>query len=460
MLGRVLARDGYQVEYFERPESGLARLRESPFDIVLTDLRMPGLDGIEVLRRVKAIRPSCEVVLMTAHASVQTVREALLRGAVDYITKPFSATEELRPLLRSILEASAGDEGEPEPSRVDPAPARHGVLAEIVGESRAIREVLAKVERFAHAEAPVLLEGESGTGKEATAKALHALSARAGEPFVAVNCAALPESLLESELFGYARGAFTGAATDRSGLFQAAHGGTLFLDEIGELPLALQPKLLRVLEGGEFHRLGDSRRTVRVDVRVIAATNRDLGTAVKEGRFRGDLFFRLHVLPIALPPLRARRGDIPLLVGHFLALHAGERALAFSREALDALVGYDWPGNVRELANAVEHAVVLGDGPELGLGDLPVAIQDRWQPPSFAEDAASRGTGTLGEVEARCILQALAKTGMNRTRAARLLGVTRRTLGYRIRKYGLQAELDGVSRSPVVGCAAPSASAR
>jgi transcriptional regulator with GAF, ATPase, and Fis domain len=255
---------------------------------------------------------------------------------------------------------------------------------------------------------------------------------------VRVNCAALPESLLESELFGYARGAFSGALADREGLFQVAHEGTLFLDEIGELPVSMQAKLLRVLQDGEFHRIGDPRRPVRVDVRVLAATNCDLEARVRRGEFRADLFYRLNVVPLRLPPLRERRADIPALIERFLARSAPGRGRHFSPEACAALTAHEWPGNVRELANAVAYAVVLGDGPELGLADLPFVGSGRSIGMMAATAPVVGDSTTLEETEVHCILQALGRTSMNRTRAAQLLGITRRTLGYRIRKYRLE----------------------
>jgi transcriptional regulator with GAF, ATPase, and Fis domain len=322
-----------------------------------------------------------------------------------------------------------------------------------VGTSPALREVLRKLPRIAASDATVLILGESGTGKELVADALHRLSRRAQGPFVKLNCAALPETLLESELFGHGRGAFTGAHRETEGVFQAAHGGTLFLDEIAELAPALQPKLLRVLETGEFHRLGDSRRVVRVDVRLIAATNRDLPSEIAAARFRADLYYRLAVVPISLPPLRERREDLPALIEHLAERHGGA-SVRFTPEAMQALLDYDWPGNVRELSNAVESAIVLGDPGGIRVEHLPVAVQA----------ASLRGPGvlpaqgaeTLEDIEIRSIRQAMERAGGNRTRAATLLGVTRRTLGYRIQKYGLafparpgEAPRGGSPRTPL-----------
>jgi DNA-binding NtrC family response regulator len=433
LLHRVLGRAGLSVESFTDPEAGLARLREQPFDVLVTDLRMPGIDGLEVQRRAKSIRPACETVVITAHASVGSAREALKRGAVDYLTKPFSVERELLPLIRGVLAALPGRELR--------RPAESAFSASRpIGESAVLRIVAERAERVARSNAPVLLQGESGTGKEVFADWIHRLSSRSEKPLLRVNCAALPDSLLESELFGHARGAFTGATREREGIFAAADGGTLFLDEIGEMALNVQPKLLRVLQEGEVQRVGESGRSVRVDVRVIAATNRDLRDAVKRGAFRSDLYYRLAVLPLELPSLREHLEDLPALVQHFLdRLGATAR---FSADALGAMRRYAWPGNVRELANAVEHAVVLGNGPELQVGDLPAALQEAERQQSVAPIVDDEGT--LEAIEQRIILQALERTRCNRTEAARLLGVTRRTLGYRIRKYGLEESVDGI----------------
>jgi len=456
LLSRALEADGWAVECSQDPEKGLALLREQPFDIVVTDLRMPRIDGLEILRRAKAIRPACEVVVMTGHATVATAREALKRGAVDYITKPFSIERELKPVLGGIVESTASDESEEGPVRRE-EPEERSAEEAVVGRSPRLLQAVEKARKIARARAPVLLRGESGTGKEIFANLIHALSDRCDRPLVKVNCAALPESLLESELFGHVRGAFTGATSDRDGLFKAADGGTIFLDEIGEVSAAFQPKLLRVLQDGEFHRVGEARRAIHADVRVIAATNRDLEEAVRSGAFRQDLYYRLNVVPLDLPPLRERVEDLEDLIVHFARRHAGGRRVRFSERAMDALLRYPWPGNVRELSNAVEYALVLGEAEEVRLGDLPVAIQDfeRQREDGLSPDAApADGDDTLEGIEMRCILQAMVKTGFNRTRAARLLGITRRTLGYRIGKYGLEEHL----RSLQEAAEAPAAS--
>jgi len=429
-LRRTLALEGYDASFEPDAEEALRALRARPFDVLLTDLVMPGIDGIELMRRAKRIRPSCEVVVMTAFATVDTAREALKRGAVDYLTKPFSAERDLFPLIHDLLATPGGGEGEVVAAGAGVAV--HGLVAA----SGPMRELVQKLPRIARSRASVLLRGDSGTGKEVVASALHRLSERSARPLVKVNCAALPEGLLEAELFGARKGAYTGADVDRPGLFQVADGGTLLLDEVGELPASIQAKLLRVLQDGEFDRVGEPGRPLCVDVRIIAATNRDLEAAVAAGAFRKDLYYRLNVVPIFLAALRERPEDLRPLIFAFLEALAPSRGVRVRSDAWALLERYDWPGNVRELRNALEHALVLGDGEEIRPDDLPAALQH--SPGTAAGDDEE---GTLEEIERRCLAQALVKTGFNRTRAARLLGITRRTLGYRLRKYDLEDEL-------------------
>jgi len=441
LLVHALEAHGYEAESTLDAEAGLGRLKERPFDIVVTDLRLPGVDGLELLRRAKGIRPECEIVLMTGHATVETAREALKRGAVDYITKPFEIEDELLPLIAEILRTST------EVAMESPAPGSPPKKAEdgtprVIGSSELIQSLIEKARRVARSNAPVLLQGESGTGKDIFAHLIHQLSPRNAAPMIRVNCAALPESLMESELFGYARGSFTGATRDRVGLFQAANGGTLFLDEIGEIPLALQPKLLRVLQDGEFHRLGDAHHAIHVNVRVIAATNLDLDDAVRRGAFRRDLFYRLNVVPIEIPPLRDHLEDLPELIDHFMRKIGNPNDVRLSEEALDTMCSYSWPGNVRELANAIEYALVLGDLPEIRIEDLPIAIQDHERVQHPLLHVGPGDANTLEDIEQRCIVQAMERTRCNRTRAAQLLGITRRTLGYRIQKYDLAERIE------------------
>jgi DNA-binding NtrC family response regulator len=436
LLVRAFEAHGYEAESALDAETGLGRLKERPFDIVVTDLRLPGADGLELLRRAKGIRPECEIVLMTGHATVETAREALKRGAVDYITKPFEIEDELLPLISEILRTSAEVDAESPPPGSPPKEAEDSTTR-VIGSSELIRSLIEKARKVARSNAPVLLHGESGTGKDIFAHLIHQLSPRNADPMVHVNCAALPESLMESELFGYARGSFTGASHDRAGLFQAANGGSIFLDEVGEIPIALQPKLLRVLQDGEFHRLGDAQHAVHVNVRVIAATNRNLEEAVQRGTFRRDLYYRLNVVPIEIPPLRDHLEDLPELIDHFMRKIGNPSGVRISDAALETMRSYSWPGNVRELANAIEYAIVLGEPPEIRIEDLPIAIQDHERVQRPLLHAGPGDANTLEGIERRCILQAMARTRYNRTRAAQLLGITRRTLGYRIQKYQL-----------------------
>lgn len=446
LLKRSLERSGYTAEVSRDPREALERLKAERFDVLLTDLRMPGLDGIEVLQRARKIDPQLEVILMTAFASVDTAREALKRGAVDYLVKPFSAEEQLKPLLERLLRGEAREEKR-RPARIekeDPgaaAPAAAPPPETIACTSPPMREIYRKIDKIARSNATVLLRGESGTGKEVLANWIQRASPRARKTYVKINCGALPETLLESELFGHVKGSFTGAHADRDGLFKTADGGTILLDEIGEISTALQVKLLRVLQSGEFNAVGDSRMQ-RVDVRIVAATNRPLEEMVKAGTFREDLYYRLNVVPIVLPPLRDRPEDIDPLIDSFARKFSGGRPVNFSPEARTALREYRWPGNIRELENAIEHALVLGEPERIVPEDLPAAIQEDRRQRSASASASAVGAATLEEIEKRCLLAALEKTNGNRTRASALLGITRRTLGYRLKKYGLDGGED------------------
>jgi two-component system, NtrC family, response regulator AtoC len=354
----------------ESGESALALLEEQPVHIVLTDMVMPRMSGLEFLERVKKFLPRTEVALMTGHGSIETAVQAMKLGAYDYITKPFSPLEELRLFLRRMADkVRLVEENEFLRQRMDSETAAHG----IVGSSAKIQDVLRMVSRLKDTRTPVLIYGESGTGKELVARAIHFRGAFAARPFVAVDCGSLVPTLIESELFGYEKGAFTGALKSKQGLFQAADGGTIFLDEVGELPLELQAKLLRVLQEKEVRPVGSNQR-VKVDVRVIAATNRDLEAAYKSGSFRKDLYFRLNVVTVHVPALRERRSDTPQLVHWFLERYAPGSELHVSSAAMKSLMQYDWPGNVRELENCIERAVALGNGRVVDLGDLPPVI--------------------------------------------------------------------------------------
>ncbi|MEQ8819338.1 MAG: sigma-54 dependent transcriptional regulator [Sumerlaeia bacterium] len=451
LLERSLAREGWEAEAMTLPAAALERLKaEPPIDVLVTDLRMPGLDGLEVLRRAKAIRPGIDVVLMTAFASVETAREALTHGAADYLVKPVSAETDLKPLLRRLLEGN--DEGASREAVAPPsATAAVALPGDAILASPAMRGIMGKLDKIARSNATVLLRGESGTGKEVMADLMQSRSTRAGRPYLKINCGALPETLLESELFGHVKGSFTGADRDREGLFAAADGGTLLLDEVGEVSPALQVKLLRVLQSGELIPVGGNKSR-KVDVRVIAATNRDLEAMMESGDFRNDLYYRLNVVPLTLPPLRERPEDLEALIAAFARRFSGGRDVVFGEDAREALHAYRWPGNIRELENAIEHALVLGEPEGITVEDLPLAVQEHRRksgaaPGTHAPAATAAGAATLESIERKCLLSALERTGGNRTRAAKLLGITRRTLGYRLKKYELEGEVARLARS-------------
>lgn len=428
----TLQEAGHTVLCAANGEEGLRRFAEEEPEIVITDIQMPGISGYEVLRQVKEQRPETVVIVITAFATVEKAVEAMKLGAFDYLTKPFS-----RDQLRLCVERAITFSGlKAENQRLRETLQDRCDFSRLVGNSIPMREVFEVVRRVATSEATVLISGESGTGKELIARALHHGSERRDGPFVAVNCAALPAELLESELFGHKRGAFTGAIKDRQGKFELANGGTLFLDEIGELPVDLQPKLLRALQEREIEPLGGSSR--KVDVRLVAATNRDLEEAMQRGRFREDLYYRLAVILVELPSLRQRRDDIPLLVRHFLLRHGGE-GVHLDPAVLPRLCAYDWPGNVRELENAVERMVLLRRNETISVEDLPARISG----------LSGNGSGSgrvlnlpadgysLEEIEKEAVLEALARCQNNQTKAAAFLRIPRHTLLYRMEKFGL-----------------------
>jgi DNA-binding NtrC family response regulator len=424
----VLKEEGYAVEEAGGGRQGLEALGRSDFDLVLTDLRMPDLSGLDFLREGRKARPGARWVIVTAYGSIGSAVEAMRAGASDYLTKPLRDPEELRHVVRRVLrEAESAD--------------RISLLSEEIGrrfppqETVFLGEGMREVRRLVHEVAPttatVLVTGQSGTGKELVARMIHDLSPRKERPFVPVHCAALPETLLESELFGHERGAFTGAVATRKGRFELSDGGTIFLDEIGDLSPGIQVKLLRVIQERRFERVGGTR-TITVDVRVVAATNRDLKAEVAAGRFREDLYYRMNVFPVALPPLAARADAILPLAEHFAAKFAAAFAKAvpgFTAAARSALTGYRWPGNVRELQNVIERAVILARGEiDASMLNLDVGVSRDPLPP---------GEGALQVSERETIRKVLAETGGNRTQAARILGITLRTLHYRIKEYGL-----------------------
>ena len=431
LVAGFLRKQGFEVALAGDGQEALARFKQDAFDLVLTDQRMPGLSGLELLDALLAVTPEGAVIVMTAYGTIETAVAAIKAGAADYLTKPLNL-DELLHRIRVVRERQhlLTENRELRLALTE----RHRVDA-IVGESGRMQEVLSLVHRVAGSDATVLIQGESGTGKELIAKAIHYASPRTAGPLVKVNCAALPESLLEAELFGHEKGAFTGATTTRQGRFELAHGGTLFLDEIGDVPLHLQVKLLRVLQEREFERVGSSR-PIPVDVRLIAAAHRDLAVLVRAGTFRDDLYYRINVVTIVVPPLRDRREDIPPLIDHFVrkCAEANRKPIVgLTRDARDLLLRYDYPGNVRELENLVERAVVLTRDEVIGPADLPLTLQE---PAAEAPEAAGL-TAAVEALERRLIREALARANGVQTRAAEALGIGERVLRYKLRKYGL-----------------------
>jgi DNA-binding NtrC family response regulator len=427
----ILEAEGYDIAAVAGGRQALQAAREDAFDLVLTDLKMPDMNGIELLQELLGLQPPppC-VILTTAHGTIDSAVQAMRTGAFDYLTKPLDRDQLLLAVRRGLERTQLVRENRMLREQLQD----RFRLDNVVGTHGSMQEVFRVVHKVAASASTVLLYGESGTGKELVARAIHYLSDRRGHPFWAVNVAALPESILEAELFGHERGAFTGAEARKIGLFEQASGSTLFLDEVGDLKRDLQVKLLRTLQEREIMRVGGTER-IKVDVRIVAATHHDLEREVREGRFREDLYYRLNVIPILLPPLRERRSDIPLLVEHFVAKYEAGRPRRVSRAALEALVGYDWPGNVRQLESVIERALVLGDTDEVTPADLPAAVRTGVRSPRGPLDLEIPDSGIdLEQVERTLIRRALEKAGGNVSRAARLLGLTRRTLQYRLEK--------------------------
>ncbi|MCH7567099.1 MAG: sigma-54-dependent Fis family transcriptional regulator [Nitrospirae bacterium] len=438
LIGGFLKKQGFEVTLAESGEKALQIFRRESFDLVLTDQRMPNLSGLDLLKAVRAVNPETPVIVVTAYGSIETAVSAIKAGATDYLTKPLNLDEllhrieKVREHHRLVLENRDLREELGERHRIEG----------IIGESGRMLEVFSLVRRVAPSEATVLIRGESGTGKELIAKAIHFASPRASGPLVKVNCAALPETLLESELFGHEKGAFTGAFVTRKGRFEVASGGTIFLDEIGDLPTHLQAKLLRVLQEREFERVGSSK-PISIDVRILAATHRDLERLLKAGQFRDDLYYRLNVVTIVLPPLRERRQDLPLFMDHLLRVFAeknGKKIRGFTSEAREALLRYDYPGNVRELENIIERASVITRNDVIGRADLPISIQE---PEVEVSNSETDLPVVVERLERRMIREALARSGGVQTRAAEQLGITERALRYKLKKYGFQGEDTG-----------------
>jgi len=441
-LALLLAKAGYQAATAASGEEALAILAETPYAVIVTDLFLPGVSGIDILKKVKSDHPFSNVILITGHASAETAVEAMKEGAFDYITKPV-AFDKLKILITKALEKS-------------------NLVAEnlylrqqlrgrfsfdnIIGHSPAMQQVFARLDKIVHTDSTILILGESGTGKELVARAIHFNGARRDKPFVAINCGAIPADLLESELFGHVRGAFTGAVSDKPGKFELADGGTVFLDEIGTMPQHLQMKLLRVLQEQEVERVGGSKRT-KLNVRVISATNAELEKEIKNGRFREDLYYRLNVIPIQLPPVRNRREDIPLLVRHFLQQTCSEMSrplMSVSPEAMRAREEYDWPGNVREMQNIIERTIALSDSDRSETSDLPADIggdvaETGQQPaPPLVTEQGIDMPGTMAAIEAGMIRDAMELAGGVKARAANLLNINRTTLVEKIKRHKLE----------------------
>jgi len=428
-LARALRRS-YDVLIAESGAAALSILSEKPVDVMLSDLRMPGMDGMTLMQRALAVSPQLVCILLTAYGNIETAVDAMRHGATDFLTKPVNL-EQLEMVLQRVLRSRRAEtENRQLREQLD---SKFG-MENIIGSSPEMQQVFDTVRQVAASRATVLIQGESGTGKELIAKAIHRLSPRKNGAFIPVHCAALSSSLLESELFGHEKGAFTGAAERRKGRFEMADGGSLFLDEIGEIDASVQVKILRALEERRFERVG-GQESIDVDARLIAATNRDLKKMVADGTFREDLYYRLYVVVIHLPALRERKSDIPLLLKHYLDVFNQENGRAvegFSPDALDLLTAYRWPGNVRELRNLVEQTVVMSRSQRIGVRDLPLHIRET----GGTGGPVQMERGTLEDMEKQAIQQALREAGGNRTRAAERLGISRRTLHRKIAEYG------------------------
>jgi two-component system, NtrC family, response regulator HydG len=435
-LSTILRREGHVVLTAASAQEALAQLEDEELDLLLSDVRMPKMDGLALLRDIKTHHSQMVVIMMSGHQDVTAAVDAMKAGAFDYLVKPFGREEVVRTIQKALAHRSLLVENLALKRQVR----YQGARAQVIGSSPAWRKVGEMVEQIAPSRATVLITGESGTGKELIAGLIHQLSTRADRPFVTLNAAALPATLLEAELFGHEKGAFTGAQQRKLGRFELADGGTLFLDEIGDMPPEVQVKILRVLQDGTFERLG-STRTLQVDVRVVAATNQDLMQEVEAGRFRLDLYYRLNVISLRLPALRERREDIPLLVAHFLRKYAvqnNKEVSGIQQQALQFLQLADWPGNVRELENVIERAVVLAKEPIIGIAELPAPFQEKELPPTPSDHFALPLNATLADIEREAIAQALQHTGGNRQATARSLNIGLATLYRKLKEYRLQ----------------------
>jgi len=436
-LSIMLRKEGYQITAVSSGKKAVDAIRNQRYDVVLSDIRMSGMDGIEVLKEIKKLDPTIPVVIMTAYASQKTAIEAVNQGAFHYLIK-HAKNDEIKMVVRNALDMKRVRQ---ENQFLKKQLKRTGDLKTIIGKSEEMQNIFKLVDKVADTDSTILIYGESGTGKELIARAIHYRSSRAGGPFVSINCGALPEGLLESELFGHVKGSFTGAIRDKDGLFKVAQGGTFFLDEVGETSPTIQVKLLRVLQEREVIPVGGTT-PIKVDVRLVAATNADLEKNIEHNRFRPDLYYRLNVIPVHLPPLRRRRDDIPLLVNHFLKKFndslSPEKQKGICKEAMDVLMGYDWPGNVRELENMVERAVILEDGKNISPVSLPDKINRRET--GSQRLITDKAQVTLEELEREYLIKVLNDTNWQKKKASAILGINASTLYRKIQRYGLEKE--------------------
>ncbi|MBN2185448.1 MAG: sigma-54-dependent Fis family transcriptional regulator [Candidatus Krumholzibacteriota bacterium] len=440
-LAIMLKKEGYSIKTVNNGKKAIKEISSSNYDVLLTDIRMEGIDGIEVLKQVKEIDPNLPVIIMTAYASQKTAIEALNMGAFYYLIKRAAKNEEIKMVVRNALDMHKVRN---ENVFLKKQLKKKDGTRKIIGKSEEIQKVFHLIDKVADTESTILVTGESGTGKELVARAIHYQSSRANTPFVSINCGALPENLLESELFGHVKGSFTGAIKDKEGLFKVASGGTFFLDEVGETSPAIQVKLLRVLQEREIIPVGGTS-PIKVNVRLVAATNADLEEAVHSGSFRADLYYRLNVIPINIPPLRERSDDIPLLVDHFLRIASENvgREKSISKEAMDLLINFDWQGNVRELENVIERSVILQDGDLVDVCDLPDRVR------LFSKDrrklVMDKTQITLEELEKEYLLSVLEETNWQKKKASSILGINASTLYRKIQRYGLEREQETVA---------------
>lgn len=433
LLVQRLKRKGYLVEGVTSAEGAVTTLREMLYDIGIFDIKMQGMDGIELLKEAKQLIPDIEVIMLTGHGTIETAIDAMRAGAYDYLTKPYN----LQELDIVIQKAAEKKELFEENKRLKEVLQVEGAQFEIIGEDPGLKKLLNMTKKVAGSQVPVLIEGESGTGKELIAKAVHSWSSRSGQPFIAVNSGALMENLLESELFGHAKGAFTGAVQEKKGIVEMAHKGTLFLDEIGEMPLSLQVKLLRFIETGEFRRVGENQLR-KVDVRLVAATNRNLEEEIEKGNFREDLYFRLNVMKLTIPPLRERKKDIPILAAYFLKTYEqsyGKKR--FSAETVNILSGYSFPGNIRELAHLVERGILLSAGEEIQPADI---FPNGYKQENIQESKEEEQMISLEELEKKHIIRVLEQSDWNKTKTAHILGISLRNLYRKIESYGIKSQ--------------------